>query len=269
MFQGCTLLQWIYGLRELVGTENDYQKNNIYLSSVKNMFDGCKNLNLGRDDLPIYEDAKCDLRYWDCALSTVDSFEYMFRDCKKIQNVYKIFQENFNTYVGKSTFEKLESFKEMFSGCTELQELTYFGTNFKMKSDTLKTIEGIVSGCSALTNFTFIPTGCTFSKMDSTGMNNAFYNCHSLSTISLITGNTLKSYVDIDTLGTGGSTYSTWDTLFAHLGEEVCFDFSKDIKPDADLKEGLIYLPPVPAAVEAFTNSILRTQMGWQAAETV
>lgn len=268
MFQSCTQLQWIYGLRELVGTENDYEENNIYLSNVKNMFDGCKNLNLGRDDLPLYEDAKCDLRYWDYALSTVDSFEFMFRDCKQLQSVYKIFQENFNTYVGKNcTFEKLTSFKEMFSGCTQLQELTYFGSNFKMKSDTLETIEGIVSGCSSLTNFTFIPKGCTFSGMSSTGMNNAFYDCDSLSIISLITGNALKSYVDIDTLGTDGSTYSTWDTLFAHLAQ-VCFDFSGDIKPDADLKEGLIYLPPVPAAVEAFEKSVLFTQMKWQAAET-
>lgn len=282
MFKGCSSLEWIYGLRELVGTSDSYKKNPVILTNVIGMFHGCQALKLGRDDEPDYDNIQCDLRYWDYALSGVSSFENMFNYCEQIKSVFKIFsfgETSINTtspYVGcYKNFENLTSFEGMFENCTSLEYASYFMDNFTMKKGKLTSLKNMFNGCSVLREVKFQPTNGDFTKLHATGLNGFVDNCDVLEYFVLTQDNSLKCTLYLSTLGTKeGSIFknrSAWDNLFNNSLKGTCYNFkpTDNYKPDApntDILEGFVDLPSessVPAAHESFETSYLAQQMNW------
>jgi hypothetical protein len=284
MFNNCASLEVITGLREIVGTESTYSRNKVILTAVEGMFENCAKLNLGREEL-YAEDPKCDLRYWDYALSGVSSFKNMFNKCHQITSVFKVFSfgessiNSMRPYVGKyCKFEKLSSFEGMFANCVNLVHGSYFQSNFEIKRGMLISLANMMSGCSQLTSFIFQPKNGDFANLGPMGLKGVVDGCPALTSIVLIQDHSLKRSVYLETLGLSEASafrnqQSAWANVFARL-EGTCFDFGGDnnpVVPNIDYLEGFIHLPHssiVPVAHEAFKASGL-VDMGWSVYGTI
>ena len=271
MFDSCTNLTMIRGLRDIVGTESTYKKDQVKLSDVEGMFRNCYKLNLGRSDLYSNYDTeyRCDLRHWNYALSTVKTFKDLFNGCKEMKSIESVFSygSSIQPYVGENStvFVNLTSFESMFAYCYGLTEITYL-SKLHVVPGKITSIASLAANCSNLVTLNWNPTGGNFSNFNVDGLSNFAYNCPKLTSITLIASKDLKKNIDVDDLGVSG-IYSNWAGLMDMFATNVCYDFSTGNPPNTDLGEGLILAPGKNsaagiAAKEAYLNTDLNA-MGW------
>ena len=148
-----TLYNWFSGKRNLIQIENIDRINTKYVTTFKNLFNGCYNL------------LNVDISNWNS--SKVTEASYMFGDCKKINNI------NLNGL----DFSKVTSMDNMFYNCEKIESIDLS----TLDTSSLTNANSIFYGCKSLTNLNL--TNFNTSKL--TTLYQMFYRCESLEKVDV------------------------------------------------------------------------------------
>lgn len=149
---------WFYGCSKLETIENIQYLNTSNVSSMYDMFSGCKSLT------------SLDLSSFNTA--NVKSMSDMFSGCNSIKDID----------INNLNMSNVESTNRMFLGCHSLTHLNMSNCN----TSKLYSMENMFSGCNSLSNLDL----SSFNTTNVTNMSGLFGGCSSLTSLDLSSFNT-------------------------------------------------------------------------------